>query len=256
VSENPAKGRGIVCQVRKNQKPDPLRFGWRAAKRGYRRAVAAYRGFPVLLEKLNWRYATKKMDPAKAVSEDKVERIVEAARLAPTSSGLQPFEVYVVTNTEVREKIKAIAWNQAQVTDGSHLLVFAAWDNYTADRINHMFDLVNEVRGIRNEGWENYRQMLLASYPQRDAQLNYEHAARQAYIAVGLSLAQAAFEEVDATPMEGFDPASLDEILGLRERGLRSVVIIPLGYRQPEGDWLVNLKKVRRPLDQFVTDVK
>ncbi len=210
----------------------------------------------MLLEKLNWRYATKKMDPAKAVSDDKVERIVEAARLAPTSSGLQPFEVYVVTNPEVREKIKAIAWNQAQITDGSHLLVFAAWDNYTADRINHMFDLVNEVRGLRNEGWENYRQMLLASYPQREAQLNYEHAARQAYIAVGLSLAQAAFEEVDATPMEGFDPASLDEILGLRERGLRSVVIIPLGYRQPEGDWLVNLKKVRRPLDQFVTDVK
>ncbi|WP_419254242.1 NAD(P)H-dependent oxidoreductase [Caulobacter sp. ErkDOM-YI] len=210
----------------------------------------------MLLEKLNWRYAAKKMDPAKVVADDKVERIVEAARLAPTSSGLQPFEVYVVTNTAVREKIKAIAWNQAQVTDGSHLLVFAAWDNYTADRINHMFDLVNEVRGIRNEGWENYRQMLLASYPQRDAQLNYEHAARQAYIAVGLSLAQAAFEEVDATPMEGFDPASLDEILGLRERGLRSVVIIPLGYRQPEGDWLVNLKKVRRPLDQFVTDVK
>ena len=210
----------------------------------------------MLLEKLNWRYATKKMDPAKAVTEDKVERILEAARLAPTSSGLQPFEIIVVTNPEVREKIKAIAWNQSPITDGSHLLVFAAWDNYTADRINHMFDLVNEQRGIRNEGWENYRQMLLASYPQRDPQLNYEHAARQAYIAFGLSLAQAAFEAVDATPMEGFDPASLDEILGLRSRGLRSVVIAPLGYRQPEGDWLVNLKKVRRPRDQFVTEVK
>lgn len=210
----------------------------------------------MLLEKLNWRYATKKMDPAKAVSEDKVERILEAARLAPTSSGLQPFEVFVVTNAEVRAKIKAIAWNQSPVTDGSHLLVFAAWDNYTAERINHMFDLVNSERGIRNEGWENYRQMLLASYPQRDAQVNFEHAARQAYIGFAMALAQAAFEGVDATPMEGFDPAALDEILGLRERGLRSVVIAPLGYRQPEGDWLVNLKKVRRPRDQFVTEVK
>ena len=210
----------------------------------------------MLLEKLNWRYATKKMDPAKAVSEDKVERIIEAARLAPTSSGLQPFEIFVVTNAEVREKIKAIAWNQTPITDGSHLLVFAAWDTYTADRINHMFDLVNEERGLRNEGWENYRQMLLASYPQRDPQVNFEHAARQAYIAFGLALAQAAFDGVDATPMEGFDPAALDEILGLRERGLRSVVIAPLGYRQPEGDWLVNLKKVRRPRDQFVTEVK
>ena len=210
----------------------------------------------VLLEKLNWRYASKKMDPAKAVSDDKIERILEAARLAPTSSGLQPFEVFVVTNPEVREKIKAIAWNQSPITDGSHLLVFAAWDTYTAERINHMFDLVNEERGVRNEGWENYRQMLLASYPQRDAQVNFEHAARQAYIAFGLSLAQAAFEGVDATPMEGFDPVALDEILGLRARGLRSVVIAPLGYRQPEGDWLVNLKKIRRPRDQFVTDVK
>jgi nitroreductase len=208
-----------------------------------------------LIEKLNWRYATKKMDPSKVVSEDKVERIVEAARLAPTSSGLQPFEVIVVTNKDVRAKIQEIAWNQAQVTEGSHLLVFAAWDNYTPERINHMFDLVNEERGFKNEGWENYRQMLLNSYPQRDAQLNFEHAARQAYIAFGMSVAQAAFEGVDATPMEGFDPVKLDEILGLKEKGLRSVTILPLGYRAQEGDWLVNLKKVRRPKEQFVSVV-
>ncbi|MDS7595371.1 nitroreductase family protein [Agrobacterium tumefaciens] len=209
----------------------------------------------MLLEKLNWRYATKKMDPSKAVSEDKVERIVEAARLAPTSSGLQPFEVIVVTDPEVRAKIQAIAWDQAQVTEGSHLLVFAAWDNYTVERINHMFDLVNDERGFKNEGWEKYRQFILGLYPDRDPDVNFEHAARQAYIGFGMSVAQAAFEGVDSTPMEGFDPAELDRILGLREKGLRSVTILPLGYRQPEGDWLVNLKKVRRPLDQFVSRV-
>ncbi len=209
----------------------------------------------MLIEKLNWRYAAKKMDPAKVVPAEKVERILEAARLAPTSSGLQPLEIILVTNPEVRERIKAIAWNQSPITDGSHLLVFAAWDNYTVDRINHMFDLVNTERGFENEGWENYRQMLLATYPQRDTEVNFEHAARQAYIALGLALAQAAFEGVDATPMEGFDPAALDDILGLKARGLRSVAIVPLGYREPEGDWLVNLKKVRRPRDQFVTEV-
>ncbi|MCV3766017.1 NAD(P)H-dependent oxidoreductase [Rhizobium sp. TRM95796] len=209
----------------------------------------------MLLDTLSWRYATKKMDPSKTVAEDKVDRIVEAARLAPTSSGLQPFEVIVITNKDIREKIKAIAWNQAQVTDGSHLLVFAAWDNYTTDRINKMFDLVNEERGFTNEGWENYRQMLLDSYPQRDEQVNFEHAARQAYIGFGLAIAQAAEEKVDATPMEGFDPAALDEILGLRARGLRSVTILPLGYREAEGDWLANLKKVRRPRDEFVSVV-
>ncbi|WP_313612103.1 NAD(P)H-dependent oxidoreductase [Agrobacterium sp.] len=210
----------------------------------------------MLIEKLNWRYATKKMDPSKPVAEDKVERILEAARLAPTSSGLQPFEIIVVTNPDVRAKIQEIAWNQAQITDGSHLLVFAAWDNYTAERINDMFDLVNEERGIRNEGWENYRQMLLNTYPPRDPQVNFEHAARQAYIAFGMAVAQAAFEGVDSTPMEGFDPDKLDEILGLRAKGLRSVTILPLGYRKEDGDWLVNLKKVRRPSDQLISSVK
>jgi nitroreductase len=210
---------------------------------------------PSLLDNLNWRYAAKKLNPERPVPQALVDRIVEAARLAPTSSGLQPFELISVTNPEVRANIREIAWNQAQITDGSHLLVFAAWDNYTAERINHMFDLTNAVRGFKNEGWENYRQMLLASYPQRDAEVNYAHAARQAYIAVGVALMAAAEARVDCTPMEGFDPAKLDGILGLRARGLRSVVILPLGYRQEEGDWLAKLAKVRRPLDQFLTQV-
>jgi nitroreductase len=209
----------------------------------------------VLLQKLQWRYATKKMNPSKVVPQEKVDRIVEAARLAPTSSGLQPFEIIVVTNKEVREQIKPKAWGQAQITDGSHLLVFAAWDNYTAERINMMFDLTNAQRGTTNEGWEKYRQMLLTNYPARDAQINFEHAARQAYIGLGAAVIAAAFEEVDATPMEGFDPAALDEILNLSARGLRSVAILPLGYREEDKDWLVNLKKVRRPREQFVTEV-
>ncbi|WP_445956975.1 nitroreductase family protein, partial [Yeosuana sp.] len=96
-----------------------------------------------LLDKLNWRYATKAMN-GKKVAQDKVDRIIEAARLAPTSSGLQPFEIMVITNQEVKEKIKPVAWNQSVITDCSHLLVFAAWDTYTAERINKMFDLTNE----------------------------------------------------------------------------------------------------------------
>ena len=207
-------------------------------------------------DSLHWRYATKKMNPERAVPQATVDAIVEAARLAPTSSGLQPFEIIEVTSPEVRAKLRAVAWNQAQITDGSHLLVFAAWDNYTAERINHMFDLTNDVRGFKNEGWEAYRQQLLKTYPQRDAEVNYAHAARQAYIAVGVALVAAAEAKVDSTPMEGFDPAQVDEILGLRARGLRSVVLVPLGYRQEEGDWLAKLAKVRRPLDQFLTEVK
>ena len=209
-----------------------------------------------LLDKMQWRYAAKKMDATKSVSQDKVNRIIEAARLAPTSSGLQPFEVIVVTNKDIRTQIQAVAHNQAQVTEGSHLLVFAAWDTYTADRINHHFDLTNAERGGTNEGWENYRQMLLKNYPARDAQVNFEHAARQTYIGLGAALIAAAFEEVDSTPMEGFDPKSVDDILGLGAKGLRSVALLPLGYRAKGHDWLENLKKIRRPVSEFVTEVK
>ena len=208
-----------------------------------------------LLQTLQWRYATKKMDPSKKVAKETIDRILEAVRLTASSSGLQQYEMFVVTNDAVREQIRAVAWNQAQVTDCSHLLVFAAWDTYTAERINAMFDLVNDERGFKNEGWEAYRQQLLSTYPQRDAQTNFEHAARQAYIGLGSALIAAAEEKVDATPMEGFDPAKVDEILKLRERGLRSVILLPVGYRADAGDWLVDLKKVRRPISQFVTEV-
>ncbi len=205
-----------------------------------------------LLDKLNWRYAAKAMNGEK-VAQEKVDNIIEAISLAPTSSGLQPFKVFVITNQEVKEKIRPIAWNQSVITDCSHLLVFAAWDTYTADRINKQFDLVNTVRGFKNEGWENYRQMLLGSYPQQDEEVNFNHAAKQAYIALGHAMIAAAYEEVDSTPIEGFVPAKLDEILGLREKGLRSSVILTLGYRQADKDWLVNLKKVRKPKEDLVT---
>jgi len=205
-----------------------------------------------LLDKLNWRYAAKAMNGEK-VAEEKIDRIIEAARLAPTSSGLQPFEIFVIKNQAVKEKIKPIAWNQSVISDCSHLLVFAAWDTYTPERINYMFDLTNEIRGFKNEGWENYRQMLLDTYPQKDAEENFNHAAKQAYIAFSQAISAAAFEGVDATPLEGFDPSAVDEILGLREKGLLSAVLLPLGYRKTEEDWLVNLTKVRKSTEDLVT---
>ena len=208
-----------------------------------------------LISKLEWRYATKKFDPSQVVSQDKIDFILEAIRLSATSSGLQPYEVLVITNKAIREQIKPHAWNQGQITDSSHLLVFAAWDNYTAERINQMFDLTNDIRGFKNEGWENYRAMLLNTYPQRDAETNFQHAARQAYIGLGSALIAAAELKVDSTPMEGFDPVKVDEILGLKEKGLRSVLLLPLGYRADEGDWLVKLQKVRRSPGQFVTEI-
>jgi nitroreductase len=204
-----------------------------------------------LLERLKWRYAAKAMNGTK-VSQDKIDRILEAASLSPTSSGLQPFEIFVITNQDVKNKIREISWDQSIVSDCSHLLVFAAWDTYTEDRINKMFDLTNEIRGFKNEGWEAYRQMLLSKYPKQDSEQNFNHAARQAYLSFSQALTAAAFEEVDTTPMEGFDPLALDEILNLKEKNLRSCVILPIGYRDVEKDWLVNLPKVRKSKEDLL----
>jgi nitroreductase len=209
----------------------------------------------MLKEKLTWRYATKAMDPTKAVPQAKVNAILEAANLAPTSSGLQPFEIIVVTNPDVKAKLSAAAYGQKQVVDGSHVLVFAAWDNYTAERIDAVVNQTNQQRGTPIEMLNAYYDGLKAQYLPRAAEVNYEHAARQAYIAFGVALTAAAFEEVDATPMEGFDPAQVDEILGLRAKGLRSVTLMPLGYRAAEGDWLKGAAKVRKPLADLVTEI-
>jgi len=160
-----------------------------------------------------------------------------------------------VTNPEVRAKLREAAFNQAQITDGSHVIVFAAWDNYTAERIDAVVDQIVEERGIAREMVAGYYDNLKSMMLPRPAEANFEHAARQAYIALGLGVTAAAFEEVDATPMEGFNPEQVDEVLGLRARGLRSAAILALGYRATEGDWLQGMKKVRRPLDKLVTKV-
>ncbi|MFY1709216.1 nitroreductase family protein [Tritonibacter scottomollicae] len=208
----------------------------------------------MFLDKLNWRYAAKKMDPAKPVPEDKVARIVEAIRMAPTSSGVQPFELFVIRNTALREAIRPVAWDQAQITDGSHLLVFAAWDNYTEARIDAVVEQMVAERGDSDmlQGYfANLKEMLLP----RSAEVNHAHASHQAYIALGFALAAAAELGVDSTPMEGFDPDQVDEILELKAKGLRSKVLLPLGTRSEDGDWLLPMPKVRKSKAALVTEI-
>jgi len=207
-----------------------------------------------LSDYMGWRYATKKMKATTPVPQEKVDAIIEAVRLAPTSSGLQPFELLVITNKELRAEIAKAANNQAQVTDGSHLLVFATWDNYTEERIDEVVKLTVEARGDMPT-LRGYFDFLKANYLKRDPEVNYAHAARQTYIALGFALMAAAEQEVDSTPIEGFSPDAVDAILGLRERGLRSVVLLPLGYRDQEGDWLLPMPKVRKSRAVMVTEL-
>ncbi len=207
-------------------------------------------------EALHWRYATKKFDPSKKVDQELVDKIIDAALLTPTSSGMHPFRVFEIRNQDIKNKMVPIAMGQEQVADASHVLVFAAWDNYTAERIDHIFAEITEKRKMETGRYNAYAERIKGLYLSREPKLNFEHTARQAYIGLGFAMAMAAELKVDSTPMEGFNPDQLDELLGLKELGLRSVLVLPLGYRDEQKDWLVNLAKVRPPKEEFLTILK
>jgi nitroreductase len=203
-----------------------------------------------ILESLEWRYASKRMNGQRVPSE-KVETILEAIRLAPTSMGLQPFTVLVIEDQELKKQIRPIAYNQPQIEESSHLLVFAAWDNVTPAHIEEFIQHTASVRNMPVEALADFKNSLLQMAADRTQEENFNWAARQAYIAFGTGLVAAAAEKVDATPMEGFDAAALDELLNLKEKGLRSVTLMPLGYRNTENDWLAGLPKVRRQKEKL-----
>ncbi|MFV0417999.1 MAG: nitroreductase family protein [Dysgonomonas sp.] len=208
-----------------------------------------------LLDTLQWRYATKKFDPNQKVDQKLIDQIVEAAWIAPTSSGLQPFQIIEITNQDIKEKIVPIAFDQQQVADCSHLLVFAAWDNYTEKRIDNIYYHTTTGRGQEANRYKDYTDRLKKAYLHRSDTDNFTHIARQVYIAFGFAMAMAAELKVDSTPMEGFDNGALDVLLNLNEMGLKSVTILPLGYRDESADWLVNLKKVRHPKNEFLIKI-
>ena len=206
------------------------------------------------LKNLQWRYATKKYDTSKKLMPAELDQILEAVRMAPSSNGFQPYDVIVANNVELREKLKGAAYGQAQVTEASHFLVFAAWDNITEHNLGKVFDVMAEVRGP-SEALAERRKSSIAGFAAKTAEANFQYAAQQAFIGLGFALAAAAEMKIDTSPMGGFDPTKFDEILGLKARGLRSVVVMGLGHRDVAGDWLVNLKKVRRPKSDMIIEM-
>ena len=194
----------------------------------------------------------KAYDPAKKVSQEDLNKILEAARLAPTSSGLQPFRIIVVENQELKEKMVDGALNPEVMRDSSQVLVFAAWDNYSEEKIDKVYDYHTDVRELPRGRFGSYTDKLKEIYSAQTADENFAHAARQTYIALGLAMAQAAELKIDSTPAEGFDNAKVDEVLGLRALGLKSVTLLYLGYRDIEKDYLSHMKKVRIPMEEFI----
>ena len=208
-----------------------------------------------LLDALNWRYATKRMTGEK-IEQEKVDQILEAARLAPTSAGLQPVHIFVISNPEVKAQLQPIAFNQPQIVESSHLLVFTSWAAMSDEAIDKVYEETNAQRGVPNEKTADTVAGLKQLFSTFSLEEQYHHSAKQAHIAFGMAIAAAAELGVDATPMEGFDKNGVDQFLKLEEKGLRSVVLLALGKRKEEGDWLLPLKKVRQSKEEFITEIK
>jgi len=206
-----------------------------------------------LPDTLKWRYATKRMNGTK-VPQEKVDNILEAIRLAPTSGGLQPFKVIVIEDSKLREEIFNNACQQPQIKEASHVLVFAANKKVTAEQVDEYVELMAKTRSVSVESLEGFKAMFAGGIA-GSAEQNFVWTARQAYLAFGVGIVAAAIEGVDATPMEGFNPEALDKLLGLDKQNLGSTTILTLGYRDEANDFLAKAAKVRKSKDTLF-DIK
>ena len=206
-----------------------------------------------LIETLNWRYATKKFS-SKKVPADQLDQIVEAINLSASAAGMQPYRLFVIENRELRKQLGEGSFNP-QISEASHLLVFAAFEQVTKGHIEDYIAYMAQVRSIPEESLLDFKEALFGNFLNKKEEENFAWAAKQAYIALGTAIIAAADLQIDASPMEGFDPEKFDTILGLKEKGLKSVVILAIGYRDEEQDIFAKFKKVRLPKEEIVTEI-
>ncbi|KHD89395.1 MAG: nitroreductase [Bdellovibrio sp. ArHS] len=206
-------------------------------------------------EALDWRYATKRYDPTKKISAKDWDILKDSLQLAPSSYGIQPWKFLVIENPDLREKLKAVSWNQTQVTEASHYVVFLYKEEVDEAYIQKYIDRIAEVRAVPSASLDGYKNMMIENLAKAPDEKIRVWSQRQAYIAMGFLLETAAMLKIDATPMEGFDPTAYDQILGLEGTGWKSVATVALGYRHPE-DSFQNLKKVRFAEDSIIQYVK
>jgi nitroreductase / dihydropteridine reductase len=205
-----------------------------------------------IIETLNWRYATKRMTGAK-VPENELQTILDAIRLSASGYGLQPYQVIVIENEDLRKQLQPLAYGQPQIAESSHVLVFAAWNTVTETHLDEYLQAYSDTTGMPVQkllefGLKDRMMQSLVGLPQ-DEQYNW--AARQAYIALGTGIIAAASLHIDATPMEGFIPAKVDELLGLPDLNLRSVALLSLGYRDADNDFMAKTKKHRTSAEKL-----
>ncbi|RUA11396.1 MAG: NAD(P)H-dependent oxidoreductase [Flavobacteriia bacterium] len=205
-----------------------------------------------VIEHRTWRYATKKFDATKKVSEQDLETLLEATRLSASSYGLQPYHVFVISDQEVREQLKPASWGQSQITDASHLIVFANTKDFGEELVDDYLANVSETRNIPSEGLKGYSDFMKSKLMDLPEELKNQWTAKQAYIAFGNLMQAAAELKIDTCPMEGFEPEKYNEILGLEEKNLNAAVVLAIGYRSEE-DATQHLPKVRKSKEELFT---
>lgn len=198
-----------------------------------------------IIEDLNWRYATKKFDSSKKVSDENIEVIKESLRLTATSYGLQPLKFLIIESPEIRAKLQPASYGQTQIVDASHLIVMCSYLNVSDEDVDTYMKIVSETREVPMEAVAPFGEHIKGSLSKMSGEDQALWASKQAYIALGQVLHTCASLRIDSTPMEGFDPQSYDEILGLKEQNLKATLVCAVGYRHDE-DKNQHMKKVRK----------
>ncbi len=204
-----------------------------------------------IIAQLEWRYATKKFDAERFLSAEQLETLTQAFNLTATSYGLQPLRLIVIQDKELQEKLVKFSMQQRQVADASHLLIFCIERTLKSPYVKEYFDNVKETRETPEEILAPFQEMLADKFDNQSKEETREWAVKQAYLAMGNLLTVCALEGIDACPMEGFEPSAFDEVLKLKEKGLESVLMMPVGYRAKD-DMFAEFKKVRRPIEDTV----
>ncbi len=199
-----------------------------------------------IIESLDWRYATKAYDTTRKIDSESLQILKDAVRLAPSSYGLQPYRVLVVSNEEIKSKLREKGYNQPQITDSSHLFIFAAKKSITSQDVSDYMRNISSTRGVSMDSVNGFGDYINGSISQLTTENFTVWNSKQTYIALGILVQTAAQLKIDATPMEGFDAAGFDEVLGLSELGLTTAVICATGYRSSE-DNTQHYAKVRKP---------
>jgi len=205
---------------------------------------------PTTIERLQWRYATKKFDSSKKLSEEKLNILKETFNLTATSYGLQPLKMVIVSKQEVKEQLMPLTFNQPQVRDASHVLILCIESEIDSDFIVDHFRRVEETRNTPREILNKFEDNLVEIFTGWNQEQIREWMVNQLYLTLGALLTVCAIEKIDSCPMEGFQPREYDKLLGLDKKGLESVIVLPVGYRD-ESDFFINLKKVRRGVDEL-----